>query len=86
VTDCTETFWEDQLATIDAQIAEYASAISALAVNSIQSYTLDTGQTRQVVTKAQLGSLRATYQELLAMRSTIQARVCGATHTGRPVD
>lgn len=39
-------------------IIAYEDAIEALAVDGAQTYSLDTGQTSQSVTRAQLGSLR----------------------------
>jgi hypothetical protein len=46
-----------------AMIIAYESAILALS-SGMQSYSIDTGQTRQTVTKQQLGSLRIQLQDL----------------------
>jgi len=78
---CDDTFWEEQLAAAKAAVAAYNAAILALATNAIQSYTLETGQTRQVVTKANLTELRNVRSALLNEVASLEARLCGAgTH------
>ncbi len=76
--DQTDTFWSDQLAAAKALAAAYNAAILALVVNGVQSYQLDTGQTRQLVTKANLASMRIVRDGLLNEVATLEARLCGA--------
>src|SRR3954469_25728387 len=60
MTDCCDddrAFWEGRLAEKKTALAAYDGAITALA-GGAQSYSLDTGQTRQVVTKANLTEMR----------------------------
>ena len=80
--DPTDTFWSDQLTAVKAMILVYNAAILALAINGVQSYQLDTGQTRQFVTKLNLASLRTTRDALLNEVATLEARLgCGgSTH------
>jgi hypothetical protein len=72
------TYWEDRLAIVMALIVAYDAAILALSTGAVQSYSLDTGQTRQTVTKQNITSLRDTRQSLLNELATLEARVCGA--------
>jgi hypothetical protein len=57
-------------------IEAYEDAILQLSTGA-QSYHLDTGQTRQVVTKAQLSQLRNALNGLENRLATLQARLCG---------
>ena len=50
-----------------------------------QTYTLDTGQTRQSVTAATLGSLRFQLDQLENRLATLDARRCGASFNSRQV-
>jgi hypothetical protein len=71
---CDETEWLDQrIARTRELIVVYEDAVEALA-GGAQSYQLDTGQTRQLVSKAQLGSLQLTLQRLETRLATLQAR------------
>jgi hypothetical protein len=58
-------------------------AIKAL-VQGAQSYQLDTGQTRQFVTKAQLGSLQLTYSRLGTEIRSLEMQLCPRTLYVRP--
>jgi len=66
-----------------ALIVIYETAITALA-GGAQSYQLDTGQTRQYVTKAELGSLRLTLESLESRLAGLQARSGKGRFYGRP--
>ena len=65
-----------------ALIVAYEGALTALATGA-QSYTLDTGQSRQVVTKADIASMRLFLDMLENRLATICARRDGAGHVGR---
>lgn len=64
-----------------ALIVAYEEAILALSTGA-QSYTLNTGQTQQTVTKGNVASLRDTLKWLEARLANLQADDCGggATH------
>lgn len=67
-------------ARIDAtklQIVAYEDAILALG-SGVQSYTLDTGQSRQTVTKLELSTLNRTVDALYNRCATLQARLNGS--------
>jgi hypothetical protein len=64
-------------------IEAYEDAILQLSTGA-QSYHLDTGQTRQVVTKAQLSQLRNALNGLENRLATLHARLCGGHVHGVP--
>lgn len=58
---------ESQITAYEAQIAAYNAAILALtAANGVQSYSLNTGQSTQSVTRTDLPSLQESLSKLLA--------------------
>jgi hypothetical protein len=79
------------LETLDEQIAEtkaiiklYNAAIKSIVTDGMQTYTLDSGQTRQVVTKLTLSTLRTSRQGFTNELCTLQARRNGSgSMTGR---
>lgn len=78
-----KTWLESRITRTKAIIIAYENAIEAVAAGA-QSYTLDTGQTRQTVTKANLTEMRnalASYENRL---TTLQARIEGAGVYARP--
>lgn len=64
-------------------IVKYEAAVDALSTGA-QSYQLDTGQTRQFVTKAQLGSLQLTISRLESRLSVLEQRLGAARFNVRP--
>lgn len=80
-----QSFWLDQLTAAKAMVVAYNAAILALATGNILSYTLDTSQSRQTVTRNDLASLRATRDALLNEVATLEARLYGCgTVTAAP--
>lgn len=74
---CDETVWLDaRIAAKRAAIVAYEGAALALA-GGAQSYSLDTGQTRQVVTKANLSEMRNMVARLESDLSTLMLRRFG---------
>jgi len=71
------TFLQNRISTIQAQIIAYETASSALANGGIQSYTLDTGQSVQKVTKLDLASLQKTIEGLYNQLVVLEARCTG---------
>lgn len=69
-------FWKQRLAATKQQIIAYENASFALA-GGVQSYTLDTGQGRQVVTKVDIVDLQKTLAELYGRCDTLSARIGG---------
>lgn len=81
---------EDESDWLDARIARtkelivaYEDAIEAIS-SGAQSYTLNTGQTTQSVTKANVGSLRIQLDSLENRLATLIARRCGSSRYFRP--
>lgn len=68
-------FWLDRIEKTKQLIAAWEDAELALSAGGVQSYTLDTGQTRQTVTKADLGQIRDTIDSLLNRLVTLEARI-----------
>jgi hypothetical protein len=73
----------ERVAATKLLIVKYEQAIDALSTGA-QSYQLDTGQTRQLVSKAQLGSLQLTLTRLEARLATLQMRSGKARFYVRP--
>lgn len=77
-------FIRSRIDATKAQIIAYEDATAALA-SGVQSYTLDTGQTRQTVTKLDLRGLQLTLDQLYNRCATLEARLTGGgTVTVRP--
>lgn len=67
----------ERITKTKALIVVYEDAIDALAAGA-QQYSLDTGQTRQTVTKAQLPSLREMLATLENRLAVLDARLNGS--------
>lgn len=71
-------FVQARIDSIKAQIVAYESAILALGTaGGVLSYTIDTGQSRQTVTRQDLDSLRGAYDSLLNQLTVWEARQTG---------
>ena len=69
----------------EAAITLYEDAQIALATGVTQSYTIDTGQSRQTVTKLDLDSLQKTIDILYNRCAMLTARLTGSNVSiGRP--
>lgn len=83
--DCCDTqFLENRWNKTREQIQAAETALDSLVVGGVQSYTLDTGQTRQVVTKQNLSILRNYLKELYARYDELGARLGCGRMIGRP--
>lgn len=78
------TFITDRITATKAQIIAFEDAALALATNQIQSYTMDSGQTRQVVTRLNLTELENAINRLYNRCATLEARLNGGTLSLRP--
>lgn len=67
----------------EAAIEQYEAAELALTTGGVQSYTIDTGQSRQTVTRANLTEIRNGIDSLYNRRATLIARRdgCGVVTT-----
>ncbi len=71
-------FWQERLTKCEALVVIYEDAIEAVLTSGIESYTLDTGQSRQTVTQQDLKKLENALDGLLNRCATLQARISGA--------
>lgn len=67
-----DTAWLDaRIAATQLSIEAYEAAEAAIGTGGAQSYTLDTGQSRQTVTKANITEIRKTLDSLYARYSNL---------------
>lgn len=69
------TFEEERLEKLKALITAYDDALLALAQEGVDSYSLDTGQSRQTVHKIDLEWLKKTQETLMNQYATLCARL-----------
>lgn len=76
--------WQRQITKTEVLIDAYSTAIEAIVGGGSQSYTLDTGQSRQTVTKLDLDKLDSALDALYNRLATLEARVhgCGVMVAG----
>jgi hypothetical protein len=77
-----DDFLSSRVDVLKAKIIAYDEAALGIASGAIQSYELETGQTRQKVTKANIDVLEKAIASLENKLVTLEARLCGtgATH------
>ena len=74
------TFLQARIDATKTQIIAFEGALTAFAANgALQSYTIDTGQTDQTVTRANLTQLRNTVTSLYNQLATLEARLSGGS-------
>lgn len=79
------TFLQARIDATKAAIVAYEDAQLAFAASNIQSYTIDTGQDRQTVNRADLATLDRTIESLMNRLATLQARLNGSSIQVRPI-
>lgn len=73
------TYVTAKITKIKATIDLYEDAIDALVgANAVQSYSLDTGQTKQTVTRANVNELQKTLDSLYNRLAVFQQRLTGS--------
>ena len=77
-------FLQERITATQAQIIAYEAATEALALGGVQAYWLDTGQSSQKVTKLDLQWISDALNSAYNRCATLEARLNGATVTGRP--
>lgn len=78
-------FLQERIEATKALIIAYEDAILNLTTNGVQSYTLDTGQSRQTVTKNDVNSLNSALNGLYNRLATMETRLNGSGNViGRP--
>jgi len=78
------TFIQGRIDATKLQIVALEDALLDLASGVILSYTFDTGQTRQTVTKNDVSSINRVINSLYNRCATLDARLNGAGVIGRP--
>lgn len=78
------TFVNERIIATKAEIVAFETAVTALTTGGIQQYSLDTGQSRQTVTKLDVVRLSAHLDSLYNRLATLQARLYGGAITARP--
>jgi hypothetical protein len=78
-------FLQGRITATQNQIIAYEAAIDALVAGGAQNYMLDTGQSRQSVTKLDLATLQKNLDAMYNRLVTLEARLNGSgTVTTRP--
>lgn len=77
-------FLQDRITATKAQIIAHEEAITALTTGGVFSYTLDTGQSRQTVTRESVVGMNKTLDALYNRCATLEARLNGAGVIARP--
>jgi len=83
--DDLSQFYKQQYDALKARIEAYNTAILAITVEGVQSYTLDTGQTVTTVTQQNVTQLENAIPRMMSQLEVLQTRLtgCGVV-TGRP--
>jgi len=71
-------FLQTRIDAAKALILTLETAIDALSTDSVEQYTLDTGQSRQVVTKRDVVRLNAMLDSVMNRLATLEARRNGS--------
>ncbi len=79
------TFLQERITKTKEQIVALEDAAAGIMSGAIVSYTLDTGQSRQTVTKANVNQINTAIDSLYNRLATLEARCNGGgTVIGRP--
>ena len=80
-----DTTWlQARITATQTQIEAYEAAILAVSSGQTQSWTLDTGQTRETVTKKNVATYEAALDRLYNRLAVLEARLNGAVLQVRP--
>ena len=71
-------FLQERIAATRALIIAWETALANLALGNIQMYSMDTGQTKNTVTKLNLATLNAGLDGLYNRCATLEARATGS--------
>lgn len=79
--DCCDDseYYQARYDATKLMIIAYETAIIALSTGGVQSYSLNTGQTQQTVTKTSLTSLKSTLSELESRLEYYRMKLCGGS-------
>lgn len=74
-------FWLDRLERTKTAIVSLEDAIDAIVVGGVESYTINTGQTTQTVTRSNLATYNSQLSNLYNRLATLEARLYGSGTT-----
>lgn len=77
-------FLEERIAAVKARILLWEEAITQISGGAVQSFTIDTGQTRKVVTMANISESRRAMEAEYSLLYSLEARCYGGSVTARP--
>jgi len=77
-------FLETRIAAVKARIILWETAITQVSTNAVQSFTIDTGQTRKVVTMANITEAQNAMNAEYSLLYALEARCYGGSVTARP--
>ena len=79
------TFLQARITAVKAQIVALEDTLIDVSSGAVESYTLDTGQSRQAVTNSSVKQISDTIDSLYNRLAVLQARLTGnGTVIGRP--
>lgn len=78
-------WFNERIAATKTAIESYEAAELALTTGGAQSYTIDTGQSRQTVTRSNLTEIRKGVESLYNRLATLESRVFGSTTRVAPL-
>ena len=75
---------QSRITAMEALALVYETSLTALATAGVESYTLDTGLSRQTVTKQDISKIQAAYKSTLNLIDVLYARLngCGTIRVG----
>jgi len=74
----TPAYLQARITATETAIAAYEEAILQIGTKGVESYILDTGQSRQSVTKINLSTMQKVLDSLYNRLAVLQARLNGA--------
>jgi hypothetical protein len=74
-------FIKERITATKALIVAYEDALLAITTGGVESYTLDTGQSRQTVTKLDVAKLNKSLDTLYNRCTTLEALLTGSGST-----
>ena len=84
VDESSSDYWKDELINTRILLSEINKAIQALTLGTHQSYELDSGQTRQRVTRIDLEKLQTMREDLLSQIHDLEIK-CGVNGHGATI-
>ena len=78
------SFLEARITAVKARFVLWEEAITQISTGAVQSFTVDTGQTRQVVTMVNITEARNSMAAEYSLLYSLESRLYGGSVTARP--